>query len=160
VVTAQRRPGRLKLDQGVALRGQQFRGPAEQRRRIAADPDVPVREQHRHPAAGARDAAEHVALHHQRPRGAGQVNGVGRDVDTQRGDAALGQRHGEPARARADVKRRPLAAIEDRLVGQADTQPALHGKRHAAAVGVLDLRAQPAGQRVLVEFPDHADSYS
>jgi hypothetical protein len=35
-------------------------------------------------------------------------------------------------------------------------QPAVNRKRYAAAVGMLDLRPCPAGQRVLVEFPDHA----
>src|SRR5579863_1107432 len=37
-------------------------------------------------------------------------------------------------------------------------QPALHGKRCAAAVDVLDFRPDPAGQCARVEFPDHAGS--
>jgi len=156
VLAAERRPRRLELNQGASPRREQFSGPAQQRRRIAADPDVPVREQDRHPAAGAGDAAEYVPQHHERAGGTGQVDGVGRDVDAQRGDTALGQGHGESAWPRADVEGRALAAVEDGLVARADPQPAVHGKRHAPAVGVLDLRAHPAGQRVLVQFPDHA----
>jgi hypothetical protein len=158
LLAAQRRPRRLELDQGAAFRGQQFPGPAQQRGRIAADPDVPVREQHGHPPARARDAAEHVPQHDQRPGRAGQVDGVRRDVDAQGGDTPLGQGHGQPARPRADVKGRTLAAVQERLVAGALAQPALHRKRHAAAVGALDLRPHPAGQRVLVKLPDHADS--
>jgi hypothetical protein len=36
-------------------------------------------------------------------------------------------------------------------------QPAVDRERLTTAVGVLDLRLRPAGQRVLVELPDHAD---
>jgi hypothetical protein len=39
-------------------------------------------------------------------------------------------------------------------------QPAFYRERLAASVGVLDLWSRPAGQRVLVEFPDHADLLS
>ena len=156
LLAAQRRSRCLEFDDGAALRCEQFGHPAEQRRRIAADPDVPVREQHRGPPAGPRHAVEHVAQHHQRPRGTGHVDGVRRDVDAEGRDAALGQGHGQPARARADVQRRPVAAVQDRLVAGTFPQPAIDGERLAAAVGVLDLRPRPAGQRVLVKFADHA----
>jgi hypothetical protein len=158
LLLAQRRPRRLELDQGTAVRGQQFPGPAQQRGRIAADPDVPVGEQDRHPPAGARDAAEHVPQHDQGPGRAGQVHGVRRDIDAQGGDASLRQGHGQPARPRADVEGRALAAVQERLVAGALVQPALHQKRRTAAVGALDFRPHPAGQRALVKLPDHADS--
>jgi hypothetical protein len=158
LLAAQRRAGGLQLDDGAALRREQFGHPAEQGGRVAADPDVPVREQHRGPAAGARHTVEHVAQHDQRARGPGQVHGVRRDVDAQGGDAALGQGDGQPARSRTDIERGALAPVQDRFVAGAFAQPAVHRQRLAAAVGVLDLRPGPAGQRVLVEFPDHADS--
>jgi hypothetical protein len=159
LLTAERRTGRLEFDQGAALWREQFGDPAEQGRRVAADPDVPVREQHRGPPAGPRNAAEHVAQHDQRARGPGQVHGVRRDVDAEGGDASFGQGDGQAARSRADVERRARTAIEDRFVAGAFAQPAVDRERLAAAVGVLDLRPGPAGQRVLVKFPDHADSF-
>ena len=159
LLAAERRTWRLEFDQGPALRCEQFGHPAEQGRRIAADPDVPVREQDGGPAAGPRDAVEHVTLHDQRARGPGQVHGVRRDVDAEGGDAAFGQGDGQAARSRADVERRARTAIEDRFVAGAFAQPAVDRERLAAAVGVLDLRPGPAGQRVLVKFSDHADSF-
>jgi len=156
LLLAERRAGRLEFDDGAALRGEQFGHPAEQGRRVAADADVPVREQHRGPAAGAGDPAEHVAQHDQRAGGPGHVHRVRRDVDAEGGDAPFGQSDGEAARSGADVQRRALAVVEDRFVAGALVQPAVHPERLAAAVGVLDLRPGPAGQRVLVKFPDHA----
>ena len=103
------------------------------------------------------DPAELVAQHDQRARGAGQVDRVRSDVDAEGRDAAFGQRDGQPARARADVEGRALAPVQDRLVARALVQPPFHRKWLAASVSVLDLRPRPAGQRVLVEFPDHAD---
>ena len=158
VLAPQRRAGRLELDDGAALRREQFGDPAEQGGRVAADPDVPVREQHRGPPAGARHPVEHVAQHDQRARGPGQVDRVRGDVDAEGRDATFGQRDGQPAWSGADVEGRALAPVQDRLVARALVQPALHRERPAASVGVLDLRPRPAGQRVLVEFPDHAGS--
>jgi hypothetical protein len=159
LLAAERRAGRLEFDQGPALRREEFGHPPQQGRRVAADPDVPVGQQHRGPATGPRDAVEHVAQHDQRARGAGHVNGVRRDVDAEGGDAAFGQGDGQAAWSRADIERRALAAVQDRFVAGAFAQPAVHRERLAAAVGVLDLRPRPAGQRVLVKFPDHADSF-
>jgi len=159
LLAAQRRAGGLELDYGAALRREQFGHPPEQGRRVAADPDVPVGQQDRGPAAGPRDAVEHVAQHDQRAGGPGHVHGVRRDVDAEGGDAAFGQGDGQAARSRADIERRALAAVQDRFVAGAFAQPAVHRERLAAAIGVLDLRPRPAGQRVLVKFPDHADSF-
>jgi hypothetical protein len=159
LLLAERQARRLEFDDGAALRCEQFGDPAEQGGRVAADPDVPVREQHGGPAPGARHAVEHVAQHDQRTRGPGQVDGVRRDVDAQGGDAAFGQGDGQPSRPRADVQGGALAPVQDRLVAGALVQPAVYRQRLAAPVGVLDLRPRPAGQRVLVEFPDHATSY-
>jgi len=159
LLLAERRAGWLELDDGAALRREQLGDPAEQGGRVAADPDVPVRQQHRGPAAGAGYPVEHVAQHDQRARGPGQVDGVRRDVDAQGGDAAFGQRDGQPAGTRADVQRGALAPVQDRLVAGALVQPAVHRQRLAAPVDVLDLRPRPAGQRVLVQFTDHATSY-
>jgi hypothetical protein len=65
LLAAERRAGRLEFDQRPALRREQFGHPAEQGRRVAADSDVPVRQQHRGPAAGPRYAVEDVAQHDQ-----------------------------------------------------------------------------------------------
>ena len=57
---------RLQLHQGVALRREQFGHPPQQCGRVTADPDVPVRQQHRHPPPGSRHPAEHVPQYDQR----------------------------------------------------------------------------------------------
>jgi hypothetical protein len=96
---AQLTAGRLHLDQRLAVRREQFGHPAQQRRRIAADADAPVGEQHEHPAAGSRDPGEHVPQERERAGRPGDPHGVRRDVDAERGHAALGQRHGQPPRS-------------------------------------------------------------
>jgi hypothetical protein len=67
--------------------------------------------------------------------------------------------YGVMSMPRAGMPRSARATVQDRLVARAFAQPAVHRERLAAAVGVLDLRPRPAGQRVLVKFPDHADSF-
>jgi hypothetical protein len=88
--------GRLHLDQRPAVRREQFGHPVQQRRRVAADADAPVSEQHEHPAAGSRHPGEHVPQERERAGRPGDAHGVRRDVDAEGGHAAFGQRHGEP----------------------------------------------------------------
>ena len=73
-----------------------------------------------------------------------------------------------PRSARATVSRpgpEPMSRVGPSQRSRSDLspglslQPAVHRQRPAAAVGVLDLRPHPAGQRVLVKLPDHADSF-
>ncbi len=105
---------------------------AQQRGRVAAYPDVPVREQRRHPAAGAGDAIEHVPQHHQgarwnapgRPRRGVMSMPEGRD-------AAFGQRHREApwGRTRCPASGPGESAPGcDRSPGLF-TQPAVHEER-------------------------------
>ena len=153
--------GRLHLDQRPAGRREQLGHPAQQRRRVAPDADVPVREQHDRPAAGPRHPAEHVPQQRQRARRPGDTDGVRGDVDAERGHAALGQRHRQPPGSRPHVKRRPAAPVDERGVPRPQPPPVVGPQRRDAPVRVLDLglrtSARPPGERLAVQCADHTE---
>ena len=157
-VTAQRDARSLDFDQRVTVGGQQVADPAQQRGRVTADADVPVGQQHRPPPARAGYPVEDVAVHGEGPGRLGQLDRVRRHVDAQRRDAALGQRHRQPARAGPHVQGRPVAPVDQRPIARRDLQPLPDGQRDAGAVGVFDLGLYGAGQRRLVKFAEHAVS--
>jgi DNA-binding response OmpR family regulator len=130
----------------------------QERRRVAADADVPVSQQDRHPAARAGNPAEDIAQHRERSSRLGHPDRVGRDVDAQRRDATLGERYREPAGARSHVERGPVAAVHERLVSGRRVKPLVDRQRHAGAVAVFDLGLHGTGQRRLVKFAKHAVS--
>ena len=83
----------IGLDEHRSAHGRQPGGPGEQSRRVAADPDVPVGEQHVPPPALAGNAGEHVPAHHHHParpalrlRDRGVVHTQGRDTPARQPD--------------------------------------------------------------------------
>ena len=84
------------------------------------------------------------------------LDGVGRDVDAEGGDAALGQRDGQASGTRPDVKRRAVAAIHDGDVARPHMQPVVHLERRRSAVGMLYFRPCAPGEGIFVKFADHA----
>jgi MoxR-like ATPase len=153
--SAQLRARWLDLDQCPAKRPEQFGHPAKQGHRVSADPDVPVGEQHGHPASSARHVLEDIARQRQCPRGARDGDGVRRDVDAEGRDAALGQGDGQPPWAGPDVERRAGAASHERGIARVGPQPVRYWQRRPGTVDVLDLRCLPPGECVLIEFADH-----
>jgi hypothetical protein len=147
---------RLHLDERLAERGEQLGGAAQQRGRIAADADVPVGEQDGHPSAGPRHPAEHVAQQRERAGRLGHAHGMRGDVDAKRGDAALGQGHGEPPRPGSHIECRADAPRDKRVVSRTQAQPVAHSQRRRGAVRVLDLGLRVPGEGLLVEYADHA----
>jgi hypothetical protein len=96
----------------VASGCEQLTHPAQQRRRITAYPDVPVGQQDRHPPARAGYPSEHIPQNSQRPGRLRDFDRVRRDVDAQRRDPALGERHRQPARPGTHVECGPVTAVD------------------------------------------------
>ena len=102
---------------------QQFTRPPQHPPRVTAEPDVAVGQQHRLPAAGARQRIEHVAAQGRRAAAPRQFDGGGRLVDTERRHAALDQVGHQTSRAATQVDRRAVAqpdhGVVELLVGVA-----------------------------------------
>ena len=64
---AQPAPGRGELDDDLAGGDEGLRGAAQEPRRIPADPDVAVEQQHRRPMPGPERGVQRVATVHTRP---------------------------------------------------------------------------------------------
>ena len=113
--------------------------------RVAADADVAVEEQRGPPPARAGDAVEHRPLEHVDAAAvrATSRNDVG-DVDAEREDVALGERHEVPARPAPDVERGSLGVVERALLGGAGRrEPAVRREvEHAPVDGAEPRRSR------------------
>ena len=107
----------LCFDQDLAVRREQLGAAAQQPGGQPADADVAVREQHRSPAALPGQRVEYRAAQRGRPGLAHPGHRGPGDVNAERGNSPLGQRHRQPPGAAAHVKHRTAAAPQQFLVG-------------------------------------------
>ena len=92
----------------------------QQRRRVAADADASVDEEHRRPSTLVGKLLEDGAGEHGRAALGGKLRGERRDVDTKCGDPGLGERCNETPRAAADFEHRACQAREDFSLNEID----------------------------------------
>ena len=87
----------------------QIGSPAQHARRVTAQPDVSVRQQHGLPAAHAGERIEDIAAQRRSTAAPGKFDGGGGLVDAERRHAAPNQIGHQPARSAPEVDGRPVA---------------------------------------------------
>jgi hypothetical protein len=111
--------GTFKVDDHQAARCEQAGRTAQHPRRIAANADIPVGEQHLVPATLGGQRREEIRSNRCSATLARQLDGSERIVDTERRVTAAVQSGGESARAAAQIQGGPSAALSKyMLVGQ------------------------------------------